>query len=171
MDTFAPAKILAELMAHSIDFLAAEWSDVPVRQRNMRAVLDSSWRLLAAHERAVFASLSVFQGGLSMEAAQSVAGASPRDLRSLTDKSLLRSVAPGGYELHELLRQYAAEHLARAPNDIDAALDRHAAYYTAVARSRARISTDRASRKPSRNWNLSWPTCAPPGSERSNVAR
>src|SRR5258707_730267 len=54
-------------------------------------------------------------------------------LAALVDKSLVRRVTTEGvprYEILELLRQYLAEHLARA-GEADAAATRHSAYYCA----------------------------------------
>jgi len=61
-----------------------------------------------------------------------VAGASARELMALTDKSLLHRAAEGWYEVHELLRQYAAEKLAASPDAERAVCERHAAYYSAA---------------------------------------
>ena len=44
-----------------------------------------------------------------------VAEASPSDLRALADKSLLRSLGQGRYDMHELLRQYAARSCGFCP--------------------------------------------------------
>jgi predicted ATPase len=106
----------------------------------MRAVLDHSWNLLTARQRAAVAALSVFRGGFSRQGAQQVAGASAGDLRSLISRSLVEPsrtpVAGGGrgrrFELHDLLRQYAEERLGESPELSTEVRDRHAAYYTAA---------------------------------------
>ncbi len=56
------------------------------------------------------ARLSVFRGGFTATTAQEVAGADPNALGGLADKSLLR-LGQERYEMHELIRQYAAEQL------------------------------------------------------------
>jgi hypothetical protein len=56
--------------------------------------------------------LSVFLGGATREAAQRVTGATIAVLAGLTDKALLWRLPNGRYEIHELLRQFAAEQLA-----------------------------------------------------------
>jgi hypothetical protein len=74
-----------------------------------------SHRTASEHARRVYAflALSVFQEGFDREAAVQVAGASLFLLTSLESKSLLqRNSATHRYEIHELLRQYAAEQLA-----------------------------------------------------------
>ena len=59
--------------------------------------------------------LSVFCGHFPRDAAEAVAEASLDVLSSLVDKSLLRITASGRYNLHELVRQLAAEKLAESP--------------------------------------------------------
>jgi tetratricopeptide (TPR) repeat protein len=140
MGVLAPDEILAEIAGEtagetagvgSLDFLAADWRDAPRRQRSMRAVLDSSWRLLSEHEREVLQGLSVFRGGFTRQAARQVAGASLRDLKALLDRSLLHRDAGGRYEMHELLRQYAVERLERL-GKVARARDAHCAYYVSL---------------------------------------
>jgi predicted ATPase/DNA-binding SARP family transcriptional activator/tRNA A-37 threonylcarbamoyl transferase component Bud32 len=130
-----PAEIAAQI-GQSLDFLATDLHDVPARQRSMRAVFDHSWGLLTDRERVIFQTLSVFRGGFTRQAFQQVTGASLRQLKSLVDRSLLYpSPAPsaplrtaGRYEVHELLRKFAAERLQTLGN-ADAARDAHSAYY------------------------------------------
>ena len=93
----------------------ADWRDVPPRQRSIRAVFDRSWNLLSEREREVFSALSVFRDGFTWWAAQQVSGASLRELMALMDKSLLQRTPAGRYEIHELLRRYAAEKLEQTP--------------------------------------------------------
>jgi tetratricopeptide (TPR) repeat protein len=114
------------------DFLASDLRDVPARQRSMRVVFDHSWSLLTARERGMVQAMSVFCGGFTRQAAREVAGVSLRDLRSLVDRSLLHRAAPGRYEMHALLRQYATEKLDRSPGAGEAARDGHCAYYAAA---------------------------------------
>ncbi|MFN2167754.1 MAG: ATP-binding protein, partial [Anaerolineae bacterium] len=126
-----PAEIAAEI-EKGLDFLEADWTDVPERQRSIRAVFDRSWNLLTGPEKRVFQALSVFSGGFTREAAQHVSGASLGELRALAAKSLLQVTPSGRYQIHELLRQYAAEKL---DSTLDAAMgvrERHCVYYTAA---------------------------------------
>ncbi len=112
-------EIIAEI-EKSVDFLAVDWRNVPERQRSMRAVFAWSWELLTAAEQQVFGQLSLFHGGFTREAALTVAGATLPILAALVRKSLVRRVegptaTDGRYEIHELLRQFAAEALAAQP--------------------------------------------------------
>jgi predicted ATPase len=135
-DVLSPAEILDRLTGEvlhegdrPIDFLSAEWSDVPSRQRSMRAVFDHSWHLMRDYEQTVLQALAVFRGGFSAEAAYFVVGATLRQIRRLVEQSLLGRLTGGRYGIHELLRQYVAEHLARVPAVERQVRDRHADYY------------------------------------------
>jgi predicted ATPase len=102
---------IAQEIESNIDFLRATARDLPARHRSIRAVFDHSWRLLSVEEQQVLMGLSVFHGGFTREAAGQVAGATLLILSSLVDKSLIRRSGPGRYDLHELIRQYAAMRL------------------------------------------------------------
>lgn len=121
---------IAEEIAANLDFLETESRDLPSRQRSVRAVFDYSWTRLAESDQAVFRKLSVFRGGFTRQAAQAVAGAGLRTLRTLVNKSLLALVGDNRYETHELLRQYAAEKLALAGEEA-ATQAAHGRYYLA----------------------------------------
>jgi predicted ATPase/DNA-binding SARP family transcriptional activator len=120
---------IATKIQRDLDFLATSLRDVPARHRSMRAIFDHSWNLLSKAERDVFRKLSVFRGGFEQEAAEKVAGASLPILAALADKSLLRRTLSGRYDIHELLRQYAAEKLNVSPSALETAQDLHCAYY------------------------------------------
>ncbi|WP_254897675.1 tetratricopeptide repeat protein [Kitasatospora sp. NA04385] len=113
------------------------------RHRTLRAVIDWSWELLDADERAVLAALSVFAGGATPEHAELVCGpqAPGADVievvAALVDKSLVRAVGdgPGGevrYHLLETVRAYAAEKAA-ASGAAARTGDAHAACFLALA--------------------------------------
>ncbi len=128
VEMLSPAEIAAEI-ERGLDLLETNLQDVPARQHSLRSVFDHSWHLLTGRERDLFQNLSVFNGGLTVEAAREVTGASLQDLRALLGKSFLERGAHGRYEVHELLRSYAREKL-----DGDSALatgvrDRHSAYF------------------------------------------
>ncbi len=121
---------IATEISKSVDFLETEMQDVPARQRSIRAVFDSSWELLSSEERDTFTALSVFRGGFSRDAAEKVASASLRSLARLVSKSLITANPDSGrYEVHELLRQYAAAELERDPDRHLQIRASHAAYY------------------------------------------
>jgi DNA-binding SARP family transcriptional activator/predicted ATPase/Tfp pilus assembly protein PilF len=125
---------IAEEIAHNLSFLATALRDVPKRHQSVQATFEGSWRLLTPAEQRAFMTLSVFSGGFSREAASEVAGASSAVLGSLVNKSLLRFLPSGRYEMHELLRQCAAEKLE--PQAQTVARDRHCVYFATFLQSR-----------------------------------
>jgi predicted ATPase/class 3 adenylate cyclase len=126
--TLPVATIAAELAA-SLDVLETTMRDVPERHRSARVVFDHSWNLLTVEEHALFRQLAVFRGGFTFHAAQEVAGATRGPLGRLVDKSLLRAERDGRYDLHELLRQFAAEKLGAEPGAATRTRERHSAFY------------------------------------------
>ena len=114
----------------NLNFLEVDQRDLPQRQRSMRLAFDYSWNLLSDSERGAFKNLSVFRGGFTREAASSVANASLKVLMTLVNKSLLRREShTGRYDVHELLRQFAQEHLYASVENRNSILDAHCRYY------------------------------------------
>jgi predicted ATPase/DNA-binding SARP family transcriptional activator len=136
MSVLTPTEITAEL-THSLDFLASDLHDLPLRQRSMRAVFATSWRLLTPGEQQIFAQLAVFQGSFTREAAQAVTGVSLPVLIGLIHKSFLQQTSDGRYQIHELLRQFGEEKLAETPTRQTATHDRHSDYYLTFVNKRA----------------------------------
>ncbi|MGW1354045.1 BTAD domain-containing putative transcriptional regulator [Streptomyces sp. NPDC002409] len=115
------------------------------RQQTLRAVVDWSWDLLDAPERAVLRRLSVFAGGCTLAAAEEVCADGPGDARevagllgSLVDKSLVVATpaADGAmrYRLLETVGEYAAERLDEA-GERDAVERRHLVHFRELART------------------------------------
>jgi predicted ATPase/class 3 adenylate cyclase len=112
------------------------------RHQTLRAAVDWSYELLAEQERTLFARLSIFAGGFTLEAAEAICcGEECGDedildlLSSLVDKSLVIVEERGGrvrYRFLETLRQYAAERLRDAGQTADLS-DRHLRYFLAQA--------------------------------------
>ena len=108
------------------------------RQQTLRAVVEWSYDLLFDDEQRVFARLSVFAGGCSLEAAEAVCGGD--DIASedvadllghLVDKSLVIADHSGRevrYRLLQTLALYARERLV-ASDDADRFRARHADYF------------------------------------------
>ena len=122
-------------MEHGLDVLTTTMRDVPARHRSMVAAFDHSWRLLSPREQSILRQLSVFRGGWTEEAAESVAGATLADLSSLADTSWLRPAPSGRYGMHELIRQYCAgkldaEHASATGERADQVRDRHATFFS-----------------------------------------
>ncbi len=130
LEALAPDEIASEI-TRSLDFLAAQWPDMPERHHSLRAVFESSWAMLSEPERSAMMCLAIFQGGFSRPAAQAVAETSVQTLLALVNKSWLKYQEDGRYQIHELLRQYAAEKLHAGPESWQQAMERYSAYYAA----------------------------------------
>lgn len=124
------AQVAAQLSS-SLDLLTTPYRNAPERHRSLRAVFEQSWEMLSPPEKQVMARLTVFRGGFDHEAAELVAGATLPLLVGLVDKSLIRMNADGRYDLHELLRQFAAESLSA--DEIAATMQRHFDHFLALA--------------------------------------
>lgn len=128
MTVLEPDEIGAKI-EKSLDFLQTDAIDVPVRQRSLRAVSDSSWSLLTEEEQLAVQRLSVFRGGFDRAGAENAGRVPLNTLVALVDKCWVQRVTGGRYQIHELLRQYGAEKLARDPALKDTARDQHSRYY------------------------------------------
>ena len=122
---------IANEIQKGIDILETDMRDVPERHRSLRATFERSWERLTESEQAIFAKLSVFRGGFTLDSAGEVAGATIRDLKRLSQKALIQSEQKERYAIHELLRQYAEEHL-QLSGEMDSIKKRHADYYSGL---------------------------------------
>jgi predicted ATPase len=96
------------------------------RQQTIRASIDWSWNLISDLERTLLRRLTVFAGGWTLEAAESVCsaegGIEPRQVFELMTQLVAKSLVianrkPGPerrFHLHETIRQYAHEKLIEA---------------------------------------------------------
>lgn len=99
------------------------------RQQTLRALIDWSYQLLNETEQRALRGLSVFSGGWTLEAAESVVGADEalEGLSGLVNKSLVIVEEHEGksrYRFLETIRQYAMEKLVEAGEAV-ATRDRH----------------------------------------------
>jgi predicted ATPase len=110
------------------------------RQRTLRALIDWSYDLLPAPERALFERLAVFAGGFTLDAAEAVAAfgeVAQTDvldlLTHLVEKSLVQMEVGGErYRMLETVREYAREKLD-ATDDAAPARDRHLFFFVDFA--------------------------------------
>ncbi|GII53760.1 LuxR family transcriptional regulator [Planotetraspora thailandica] len=112
------------------------------RQRTLRALMDWSYELCTGQERLLWQRVSVFTGGLDLEAAEEVCsgdGIAATDVldlvTGLVDKSILVREEQRGavrYRLLETIRQYGKERLAASSQE-RAMRRRHGEYYRSVA--------------------------------------
>ena len=136
---------IAERLDNSLRLLTTGGRTALPRQRTLKATLEWSHELLGEPERRMFRQLSVFAGGLTLEAAEVVGageGIEQHDvldlLSKLVDKSLVMAeVSPGEegtfrYRMLETLRQYGQERLVES-GEAQRVRERHAQYYLALA--------------------------------------
>ena len=142
--------IAARVKTLSIEQIAARLDDrfalltsgsriAPSRQQTLRATLDWSYELLTETERELFRQLSVFVGGFTLEALESVALLDSNQsildaLSRLVDKSLLlvEQQDQPRYRFLEPIRQYARDKLNET-GESNLIQDRHLNYYLRVA--------------------------------------
>jgi predicted ATPase/DNA-binding XRE family transcriptional regulator len=117
--------------------------DLPPRQSTMRATLDWSHALLEEHQQVLFRRLSVFAGGFTLEAAETIGITAAFDpdevvdlLGGLAEQSLVTvrqgHDAQARYGMLEPVRQYAQE-LLEENGEAGETRRRHAGYYLSLA--------------------------------------
>jgi predicted ATPase/class 3 adenylate cyclase len=110
---------------HRQQILTGVGPDRPVRQQTLHGAIDWSYGLLEPRAQSIFARLSIFTAGFSLEAAEAVCASAntPRssvleELSSLIDKSLLhQEEEPSGeprFRMLATIREYAVERLGPA---------------------------------------------------------
>ena len=124
-----PRQIL-ERLSRRLDLLKGG-RDADPRQQTLRATIEWSYQLLTEAEQILFARLSVFAGGCTLDSAEEVAYSDLDTLQSLVDKNLLRRTEDRFWML-ETIREYAAERLETSGEAADLRR-RHAEHFLALA--------------------------------------
>lgn len=119
-----PIPQILQAMKASLDTLATSRRDVPARHRSLRATFDYTWQRLPSDAQRAFSELSVFRGGFAAAAT----GVTDSVLDTLAARSLVQLDGNGRYQLHEMLRQFAAEKLREQPGRETAVHDRRCAW-------------------------------------------
>jgi hypothetical protein len=132
---------LARRLERSFAVLAADRRGRVPHHRTLRATIDWSYQLLAEPGQRLLARLSVFAGGCTLEAAETVCGGEGIDpdtifelLASLVARSLVVAEEHGlktRYRLLETIRQYGEERLDEA-GETELWRARHADYYASL---------------------------------------
>ncbi len=141
INILSPDALLARL-SNRLQVLGSERRDVPDRLRTMRHAIAWSYDLLTADEQALFRQLSVFAGGISLDAVEALYRDTDSDrdvygvLSALVDHSLLQArPLPSGdtrFLMLETLRDYGIEQLEILGEGDDGRLA-HAAYFLGLA--------------------------------------
>jgi predicted ATPase/class 3 adenylate cyclase len=138
-----PPRALLQRLTHRLTVLTGGTQDVPARQQTLRNTITWSYDLLDEAEQQLFRRISVFVGGCTLEAIETIAGAfvagtaSILDgVTSLIDKSLLQQTEQEEEEprliMLETIREYGLEALS-AHGEEEVTRQAHAAYYLALA--------------------------------------
>ncbi|HEY6285918.1 MAG TPA: LuxR C-terminal-related transcriptional regulator, partial [Ktedonobacteraceae bacterium] len=137
----SPAALLG-LLSHRLQILTRGAIDLPARQQTLRNTLQWSYDLLNFREKRLFRRLSVFVGGLTLEAAEAVCYDTQQDashtldeIASLLDKSLILQVEEereARFAMLLTVREYGLECLqnSRENKRVHRA---HALYYIGLA--------------------------------------
>jgi DNA-binding SARP family transcriptional activator/tetratricopeptide (TPR) repeat protein len=94
-----------------IEVQPAQGAGMVNRHHSLSRVFEYSWRLLSPRQQEILARLSVFRGGFDQAAALAVAEGDLGELSLLIHHSLVQRVAAGRYDLHPLIREFAAQKL------------------------------------------------------------
>jgi predicted ATPase/class 3 adenylate cyclase len=136
-----PQQMLPRL-EQRLDVLTSGPRTLPERQRTLRGAIAWSHDLLDPAERRLFARLSVFTGGWTLEAAEAVCDPEGlgldtlEGLTSLVDQSLVRLTEPEDghprFSILETIREFGLEEL-QAGGEADAVRRRHGEYFLDLA--------------------------------------
>jgi predicted ATPase/class 3 adenylate cyclase len=138
----SPQKMLGRL-GNRLKLLTGGARDLPERQRTLRSTIEWSYGLLEEGEKVLFARISVFAGGRTLEAIEAICDAGGDlavdvldGLSSLVDKSLLKQEEGVGGEprfvMLETIHEYAREKL-QGSGEAEEVRRLHAEYFLALA--------------------------------------
>ena len=141
-------KTLLQRLRRRLNVLTGGLSDLPPRQRTLRATIDWSYGLLPEGEQSLFRRLSVFAAEWSLDAAEAICGTDDGsgaledgssildNLGALVDSSLVRPIETASgeprYAMLETMREFASERATECA-DLAELSRRHAAYYLEFA--------------------------------------
>lgn len=138
-----PPPALLKRLEHRLAILTGGGKDVPERQQTLRNTLKWSYDLLTGEEQRLFRCLSVFAGGCTLEAIESIYSALYGQtlpifdaVASLVDQSLLQlkdqEDADSRMMMMETIREYGLEVLA-ASDEMNNVCQAHVLYYLELA--------------------------------------
>ncbi|HEY2320390.1 MAG TPA: AAA family ATPase [Solirubrobacteraceae bacterium] len=111
------AAALSRRLEQERDALDSGGTDLPARQRGLRAVLEWTVGLLSEAERSALLRLSVFAAGFSADLAEAAFGDIIDALQALLDIGLVHPGAPGRFEIRPPVRRFALQQLDAEEDD------------------------------------------------------
>jgi predicted ATPase/DNA-binding SARP family transcriptional activator len=130
-----PPELMLKRLDQRLDLLSRGPRDLPERHRALRDTIAWSYDLLDPEEQAVLRRLSVFVGGCTLQAAETVCDASLDSVAALVDDSLLERTGER-LRMLETIREYATERL-ELEGDEDTFRRRHAEHFLELVESDA----------------------------------
>jgi predicted ATPase/predicted Ser/Thr protein kinase len=133
-----PPQAMLSRVENRLKLLSGGSRDLPERQQTMRAALSWGYNLLDPTEQELFATLSVFRGGFSLDEAERLCGDDVLDgISSLIDKAFLRRDPASRdesprFNMLETIREYGLGCLAEQGRDAEVRRA-HAVLMAAVA--------------------------------------
>lgn len=131
--TWAPVMGLSDIASElelDFGFMDHPHQDIPEKHQNLKAVFDSSWKLLEVPLRRILLDLSVFEGEFSRHDAQVVCNASLSSLAALVDRSLLHRDTDGKFKIHRLVHEFCADLIDPTSLHREEIRDKHLNYYS-----------------------------------------
>jgi predicted ATPase/class 3 adenylate cyclase len=136
-----PPQRMLQRLDDRLKLLRGGARDLPTRQQTLRGTIDWSHDLLNEEEKALFARLSVFAGGRTLEAIEEICDPEGdldalEGVESLVEKSLLRQEEGSGgaprFVMLETVHEYAREKLQES-GEAEEVKKHHAEYFLALA--------------------------------------
>jgi predicted ATPase/class 3 adenylate cyclase len=137
------AQAMLQRLERTLPLLAGGSRDLPARQRTLRAAITWSYDLLSKDVAALFRRLSVFAGGFSLDAAETICDPEGdleldalEGLEALLDNAMVRrrTAMPdeARFDMLQTIREFGLERL-QEDEEAPAIARRHAAYFLTLA--------------------------------------
>jgi len=120
---------IGDRVSSNLEFLVDMREDATSKHRTFAAVFEQAWAMLPDGAQAALKRLSVLRNPFTIDAAETVAQSDPAHLALLVNRGLLHRAGARRYEMHDLLRQFAAGKLGASNQEVKDARNRHAAHY------------------------------------------
>ena len=139
---YSTLPVLIDQLQEKLDIRAQGWRDKPRRLQTLRGAIEWSYDLLNPTEKILFRRLSIFVGGWTAEAAQSLLYENPvmdiqSHLESLLNKSMIQPEPESSniprLRMLETIREYAADRLLASDETSDIRRQ-HALYFLELSR-------------------------------------